>query len=121
MYVFPISCILTQDRYLPLRYAPIVIELEICNLQTEPIVEPSGDVHTAAKTSTNWQIENVKVFADTIMLDNELDNQFAEHLLSGKKQFLYNFLHTPIKLNQSCLRIFSSTFHVQLRGSRISM
>ena len=67
-----------------LRYAPIIIELEICNLQTEPIVEPSGDVRTAAKTSTNWQIENVKVFADTIMLDNERDNQFAEHLLSGK-------------------------------------
>ena len=79
----PYLGILTQDRYLPLRYAPITIELEICNLQTEPIVEPSGDRHTAAKTSTNWQIENVKVFADTIMLDNELDNQFAEHLLSG--------------------------------------
>ena len=76
----PYLGILTQDRYLPLRYAPITIELEVCNLQTEPIVEPSGDRHTAAKTSTNWQIENVKVFADTIMSDNELDNQFAEHL-----------------------------------------
>ena len=37
-----------------------------------------------APTSVEWQIENVRILADTITLDNELDNQCSEHLLQGK-------------------------------------
>ena len=39
---------------------------------------------TAANTSVSWQIQNVQVKCDMCTLDNGLDNQFAEHLLSGK-------------------------------------
>ena len=51
----PYLGLLTQDRYLPLRYAPITLELEICNLATDPIVEPSGTAHTAANSSDTWE------------------------------------------------------------------
>ena len=37
-----------------------------------------------ARSSTRWQINNVQVKTDICVLDNALDNSYAQHLLSGK-------------------------------------
>ena len=84
----PLSGILNQNKLLPLRYAPITIELELVDSATEPIVSNfSGEATNAFKatnTSTNWSINNVQVKCDVCTLDNALDNSYAQHLLSGK-------------------------------------
>ena len=84
----PCSGLFNQPKMLPIRYMPITIELEIVHDNTEPVVSETtntaNNFDLANNTSTNWQIQNVMVKVDTVTLDNQLDNSYAEHLLSGK-------------------------------------
>ena len=78
----PMSGLLSQAKWLPIRYCPITIELELVSNATDPIVDATGAF--ASTTSVNWEIENVQLKADLCSLDNSVDNQIADHLLSGK-------------------------------------
>ena len=81
----PLSGLFNQNKMIPVRYCPITIELELVNDSTEPIVSYlSGTEFTADNTSVLWQIQNVQAKCDMCVLDNALDNSYAEHLLSGK-------------------------------------
>ena len=88
----PCSGIFNQEKMLPIRYMPLTIELELVNDSNEPIVSETTtgtnafDVGSGVggNTSTSWQIQNVQVKCDVVTLDNQLDNSYAEHLLSGK-------------------------------------
>ena len=84
----PLSGLLNQPKYLPLRYCPITIESELVSDSKLPIVsylEGTGaDDFKPANTSILWQIQNVQVKCDVCTLDNSLDNSYSEHLLSGK-------------------------------------
>ena len=80
----PMSGLLSQAKWLPIRYCPISIELELVNNATDPIVAVDGVTFTTANTSEDWQIEDVQLKADLCTLDNAVDNQIADHLLSGK-------------------------------------
>lgn len=78
------SGLLAQKNYLPIRYAPLSIELELVNGATDAVLAPDGNTFTTGNTSTDWQIEDVQLKADLVTLDNEVDNQIASHLMSGK-------------------------------------
>jgi hypothetical protein len=83
----PLSGLLNQNKMLPIRYAPVTLELKFADSNFEAIVDSSGnanDLFLEANTSTDWQIENVQVKVDVCTLDNALDNSYAQHLLSGK-------------------------------------
>ena len=86
----PLSGLFNQNKFLPVRYAPITIELELVNDAIEPILskfgteDPVDGPFTAANTSLAWQIENVQAKLDLCTLDNGFENQYAEHLLEGK-------------------------------------
>ena len=78
-----------QTKYLPIRYAPLTIELELVDNMTDPILRnnnigPSTAPLTTVNTSIEWHIENVQLKCDLCTLDNALDNSYAQHLLSGK-------------------------------------
>ena len=87
----PLSGLLNQNKMLPIRYAPITIELELVDAATDPVIAIQADSVTdasltafkAATTSNDWQIENVQVKVDVCTLDNALDTSYAQHLLSG--------------------------------------
>jgi hypothetical protein len=82
----PLSGILSQPKYLPLRYAPLTFELELVSDNTLPFVlnNAGGGVFNLANTSNSWKIQNVQMKCDIVTLDNALDNSYAELLLSGK-------------------------------------
>ena len=96
----PLSGLLNQNKMLPIRYAPITIELELVDtfedpVLTVPVFTTGTDValtlsatgtalFTPANCATNWSINNVQVKVDVCTLDNALDNSYAQHLLSGK-------------------------------------
>ena len=88
----PLSGILNQNKLLPLRYAPITIELELVDDALEPIISNVPDEAPEEKpfsfdkktSSFLWSINNVQVKCDVCTLDNALDNSYAQHLLSGK-------------------------------------
>ena len=74
---------------IPLRYAPVTIELELVDNAREPIFDSitlGGGINDilVANSSYNWSINNVQVKTDICVLDNALDNSYAQHLLSGK-------------------------------------
>ena len=82
-----LSGLLNQDKFLPIRYCPITIELELVNQLTDPVVIGNGNsevVQYRNNISTSWMIQNVMAKADVVTLDNSLDNEYAQHLLEGK-------------------------------------
>jgi len=86
-----LSGVFNQEKFLPIRYMPITIELELTSLMQDPIFYPSDITSmgtpapfTAANTSGLWGIEDVQIKCDVCALDNALDNEYAQHLLSGK-------------------------------------
>ena len=82
----PLSGSLNQPKYLPIRYCPLTIELELVNNSNDLIISDLDNARpsTAASTSLSWHIQNVQVKVDMCTLDNALDNSYAEHLLSYK-------------------------------------
>jgi len=80
----PLSGILSQPKYLPLRYAALTFELELVSDNTLPFVLKTVAPFTAATTSDSWSLQNVQMKCDIVTLDNALDNSYAELLLSGK-------------------------------------
>jgi hypothetical protein len=94
----PLSGLLSQTKYLPLRYTPLEIELELADPE-DPIVVGGtvnfdGSVNaefTTTNTSAKWRLENCMVKVDMCTLDNALDNSYVSHLLSGKTlNIVYN-------------------------------
>ena len=82
----PLSGLLSCGKLLPLRYAPIIIELELVSDANDPIIsvlDAALDI-SATNTSTSWRIENPQIKADICVLDNALNNEYAALLLSGK-------------------------------------
>jgi hypothetical protein len=82
----PLSGLLNQPKFIPLRYCPLTIELDLVETLTEPIATttlagggPADPEITQANTGTKWQIENVQVKVDLCTLDNELENTYAKH------------------------------------------
>ena len=84
----PLSGLINQDKFLPIRYAPITLEFEIVNNYTDCIITPSTTTYTNDFTTTNtssvWEINQFQIKCDVCTLDNALDNEYAQHLLSGK-------------------------------------
>ena len=86
----PLCGILMQSKYIPLRYCPIEIELELADV-LEPIISGAYNDFTAANTSYNWKLENCMMKVDLCTLDNALDNNYTAHLLGGKSlNIVYN-------------------------------
>ena len=83
-------------------WCPITLEFEIVSGATDAVVTPilAGSAFTPANTSTSWQIQDVRIIADVVTLDNGLQNSYAEHVLSGKSLPI-NY-STYISILQSC-------------------
>jgi hypothetical protein len=86
---FFVSGLFNQNKFLPIRYCPITIELELVDSAYEPIIGAFGatgelEEFAASNTSLEWQLGNVQVKVDFCTLDNALDNSHASRPLSGK-------------------------------------
>ncbi len=79
----PLCGIFMQATYLPLRYAPIEIELSLSDT-TEPIVSEQTCNFKTANTSYQYKLEKCMLKCDVCTLDDALDNNYASRLLSGK-------------------------------------
>ncbi len=86
----PLSGLFKQNKWLPIRYMPITIELELVNSATDCLVLTAdagtfqNSSHTTQNTSETWNITNAVLKCDVCTLDNAVDNKIADHLLSGK-------------------------------------
>ena len=86
----PLSGILMQTKFLPLRYCPLEIELELANMDDPIVSSGMGLTPDAAKLqfektiSKSWKLEMCQLKADICVLDNQLENSYTSHLLSGR-------------------------------------
>ena len=78
-----LSGLFSQYKYLPLRFCPIVLELELDQHQYANIVQPDGRFFLTTNTNTSFTIDDVVVFGDVVTLDNSLNNSYIEALMSG--------------------------------------
>jgi hypothetical protein len=79
----------SNKKYLPLKHAPVTIEVEIVNSANEPLISEDDGVTggteiKAANTSYNWQLEDCQIKCDTVLLDSGLNENYTKHLLEGK-------------------------------------
>ena len=82
----PLSGLLSQQKYVPVRKAALTFELELISNYTDPFVlnNVAGEYFTEDNTSNEWVISNVQAKCDIITLDNELENSYTQLLMSGK-------------------------------------
>ena len=93
-------CGLMESNYfLPLRVAPLELQFQLVSDGNEPIIVPQGDATANPTTETDkqgyyfqsgntakgddWIITQVFIRADTITLDNSVDNKITSALLQG--------------------------------------
>ena len=71
-----------QSKYLPLRYLPIELDLELADTGA-PSITDSNSVYAADTTSISWEIQNCQIKCDILSLDNSLDTSHVNHVLGG--------------------------------------
>ena len=70
-------------------YGNLILEFELCDTNDAIITPatyatPYDTVFTVANCSNEWSLQNCKVICDICVLDNALNNEYTNHLLSGK-------------------------------------
>jgi hypothetical protein len=91
----PLCGIFQQTKFIPLRYCPLEIELELADM-TDPILTETDGIGTIvagfdATISRSWKLESCQLKCDICTLDNALDNNYTSHLLGGKNlNIVYN-------------------------------
>ena len=82
----PIFGLCNQPKMIPLMYAPLCFEFELCNSSLDPIISGFAGcpIFTPDNTSSSWKIEDVRVICDVCTLDSALQNSYSEHVLQGK-------------------------------------
>ena len=81
----PLSGLLSQDKFLPIRYCPIQLEFELVGLASEAVrgAANSSEGPSGGK-SESFLIDDVQLKCDLVQLENTLDSEYASDLLSGK-------------------------------------
>lgn len=127
----PESGVLKVDKLLPLRFLPLILELELVADPEDPILykglldsENSDNVIPYATTafykrnsSNKWHLENVCILADLITLDSDLSNKYYSHLLKNNS-LSFNF-STMISQQQTITGISKPAINIARALSRL--
>ena len=132
----PLSGILRQSKFLPIRYMPLTIELTLVDDPTLPIIstttantavmEGSVDMGNflAANTSYTWSIQNAMVKCDLITLDSGLNESYAKVLEEGKKLTInYNTFISQIQsiVGQTNIQVSLTRSLTRLKAVYVSL
>ena len=75
----PFIGLLRQEKFIPVRYAPIQLEFEVVNAATDAVLGATG-----SNQSVSFVIQDVQLKCDLVDLDNTLDNEYTQYLMTGK-------------------------------------
>ena len=78
----PFCGLFSQNMFLPLKYLPIELELELSSDPLINIIDPTMD--TSNVTSGSWQLENFKVVANQVFFSQAVENNFENKYAWGK-------------------------------------
>ena len=88
----PCCGLLQANYYLPLRSAPLQLEFTSVQDESEPIIVPQGTgagneadqqgyCFTAGNASTQFEINNLVLRSELVVLDNTVAKDFSNHIL----------------------------------------
>ena len=77
----PMLGTLDQDKFIPLRFAPLQFEYELVSNSSDCVY--IGPIKNDA-CNANWGISVIQCNMDLLTFDSSLRNEYASHLLSGK-------------------------------------
>jgi len=80
----PFCGLFTQSQFLPLKYLPIEVELELSSDPLINIVDPAVD--TSNKTSSSWQLENFKFICNQNYFSQPVENNFEKIMLGENEK-----------------------------------
>jgi hypothetical protein len=96
--IMPVHCgMFTQPKYLPLGFlGPLVIELDLISDKTQAF-------RTIAESDViDWQVEDAYLLADTVTLDNQMQNEYVDAVNNGNTLPLHiSTWHTIMQGNPS--------------------
>jgi len=85
-----LGLILNSGKYLPVRHAPITIEVTLC-----PPSEACKSTVVDMDGSMSYEIQNFQVKYDSVQLDSSLENSYSQMMLSNKSLTIpYSTWHT---------------------------
>ena len=98
---------LESNYYLPVRYAPLEIEITVSDAD-EPVIkgvttasattiggDRGGAYFTEGDTTTKWQLNNIILRAEVVTLDSAVNSNITSHLLQGGSlKVVYPMYHT---------------------------
>ena len=81
----PYLGLFNQSKLIPIKQAPLILELEVVNNMEDPIISPiAGSPFQSVNSSIIWEIANICVKCDCLTLDAALSNEYTSHLLASK-------------------------------------
>ncbi len=80
----PMCSLFRQEKYLPLRYMPIQLELELVGNGAEVAQGSLSVLNPTPAKSEDFLINSVQLKCDLCELDNTLDNEYTKFLIDGK-------------------------------------
>ena len=113
----PLFGLLSQSKYISLKYSPLTIELELDSDEYANIIKPNSasiydGAYTMEATTGSFEIQNCMIRADIIKIDSELQNKYDDHLMSGGAISLpYTTYHSQV------LKILGTSFTINLSRS----
>ena len=107
----PLSGLFAQQKYIPLRYCPLILELEVVNDVNDPVVYPappsSGSMpdigaFLQSNSSNEWNISQVQIKCDLVTLDNGLEktNMWLIYFLENHYQLIMILIFPKCKPSQ---------------------
>ena len=99
---------LQSNYYLPVRYAPLEIEVTPASDKFAPIIQPvptatataqggdrAGCYFTEGDTSTQWSLNSLVLRSEVVSLHSEVANNITRHMLEGGSlKIVYPMYHT---------------------------
>ena len=73
------SGLFSQDKFISLKHAPLVIELELVGNAADCLNTGDNGNVSPVVNSTSWLIEQPQIKCDIVTLDSELQNSYAAH------------------------------------------
>jgi hypothetical protein len=113
--MFPLMCgLFNQTKFLPIRYLQgLQIELEVVNQYEDACIFTTalGQQQLGAASSREWSITEPVIKCDVITLDNQLDNEYTDHLMQGKTLPINfsSFVHQVQAMHRTPEQIISMT------------
>ena len=118
----PLCGLFNQPKYLPLRFMPIGLYLELAD-NDAPIITDFNHVYITKTTSTSWKLENCQSKCDILSLENSLDNSYVNHLLGGNtlKHVYETYISSPQTITSADTQFNVSRSFIALHAVFLSL